>query len=89
MFKWLRRALCAHHYDLADLTARDANGNVSCACYLCGKVNTATFGLGLPGTFNRNSKIDCAGSSPCSTCPDRRKCGVAGCIRIAAQARRR
>lgn len=40
---------------------------------------------GPSGVKPRHEVIDCAGSSPCSTCPDKRECGKAGCVRIAAR----
>lgn len=55
MLDWIRRALCSHRYDLADLSARDKDGMVSCRCYKCGAVHRADYGLALPGVFDRNS----------------------------------
>lgn len=55
MFEWIRRAFCSHRYDLADLTPRNSHGMVSCRCHKCGEVHTATYGLGLPGLFDRNT----------------------------------
>jgi hypothetical protein len=53
--QWLRRKICSHRYDLADLQPRDAAGKVSCRCHKCGAILTAECGLTLPGVFDRNS----------------------------------
>jgi hypothetical protein len=55
MLTRLKQWFCAHRFDLADLSRRDANGKVRCACRLCGKVCEATHGLALPGLFDRNT----------------------------------
>lgn len=56
MFKRIVCFFAEHRFDIADMTDRDSEGNVSCVCLKCGTILKADHGLGLDGIFvsNRN-----------------------------------
>ena len=58
IFRRIRQLFCSHavYYD-TDMTSRDANGNVSCPCYKCGKVLVADCGLRLGAALHRRNKL--------------------------------
>jgi hypothetical protein len=45
---WLRRALCAHRFPIADIR-RVSPDRVECACSKCGYVGRAEYGIALKG----------------------------------------
>lgn len=68
---------------LAKLTGKPSHDYPACAIFRGGKC-TCDEGADDKGNVNPAAAlIDCEGASPCSTCPDKRECGRAGCVRIA------
>ena len=47
MIGWFKKAVCSHRFDLADLSARGDDVNVSWPCSKCEKVYTAHCGLAI------------------------------------------